>query len=182
MVDTVLNPTTPVTNGAIVTSSNPLPVTVVGAITATNITVGTTTITGGTASGILWKNAGVLAAGPATTNSSGALTLGNGASINFGASSDGILGATSGAFLFRADGSHGAIINVATDGTLKFFARDGSTPAAVQLGTLSSSAPAGSSSGVWKFGALQTAAVVLDTTRSIFVDIGGVVYKLMVAQ
>jgi len=47
---------------------------------------------------------------------------------------------------------------------------------------LSTGAPAGSSSPLWKFGALQTGAVVLDTTRSIFVDIGGTVYKLMVAQ
>ncbi len=49
-------------------------------------------------------------------------------------------------------------------------------------GTIATAAPSGSSAGVWKLGALQTAAVVLDTTRSIFVDIGGVVYKLMVAQ
>lgn len=48
-------------------------------------------------------------------------------------------------------------------------------------GSLSTAAPAGSSAGAWKFGALQAGAVVLDTTRSIFVDIGGTVYKLMVA-
>lgn len=52
----------------------------------------------------------------------------------------------------------------------------------VANGTLATAAPAGSSAGNWKLGALQTAAVVLDTTRSIFVDIGGTVYKLMVAQ
>lgn len=37
------------------------------------LTPGTTTITGGTASGILWNNAGVLAAGPATMDASGDL-------------------------------------------------------------------------------------------------------------
>lgn len=49
-------------------------------------------------------------------------------------------------------------------------------------GSVSTAAPAGSSAGAWKLGALQTGAAVLDTTRSIFVDIGGTVYKLMVAQ
>lgn len=48
--------------------------------------------------------------------------------------------------------------------------------------TIATAAPAGSSAGAWKLGALQAGAVVLDTTRSIFVDIGGVVYKLMVAS
>lgn len=43
--------------------------------TATNITVGTTTVTGGTASGIVWNNAGVLAAGPTITDATGNLTL-----------------------------------------------------------------------------------------------------------
>lgn len=47
--------------------------------------------------------------------------------------------------------------------------------------TYQSGAPAGSTAGLWKFGALQTAAVVVDTTRSIYVDIGGVVYHLIVS-
>ncbi len=64
----------------------------------------------------------------------------------------------------------------------------GSTAGTLQLttltasGTIATGAPAGSSAGLWKLGALQAGAVVLDTTRSIFVDIGGTVYKLMVAQ
>ncbi len=48
--------------------------------------------------------------------------------------------------------------------------------------TVATAAPTGSSAGLWKLGALQSGAVVLDTTRSIFVDIGGTGYKLMVAQ
>ncbi len=88
-----------------------------------------------------------------------------------------------GTMLWRNAGqSAGVTFNFNTDGTLKLFGRDGSTPAALIMGTYQSAAPAGSSAGLWKLGALQTAAVVLDTTRSIFVDIGGVVYKLMVAQ
>ncbi len=47
--------------------------------------------------------------------------------------------------------------------------------------TIATAAPAGSSAGTWKLGALQTGAVVLDTTRSIYVDIGGTVYHLMVS-
>lgn len=43
-------------------------------------------------------------------------------------------------------------------------------------------APSGASAGVWKLGSLVTAAVVPDTTRSLYVDVGGVVYKLIVAQ
>lgn len=76
----------------------------------------------------------------------------------------------------------GATLDFTTDSTLKLFARDGTTPGAFVTGTAQTSAPSGASAGVWKLGSLVTAAVVLDTTRSIFVDIGGVVYKLMVAQ
>lgn len=47
--------------------------------------------------------------------------------------------------------------------------------------TYQSGAPAGSSAGLWKFGALQSGAVVVDTTRSVYVDIGGVVYHLIVS-
>lgn len=48
--------------------------------------------------------------------------------------------------------------------------------------TFQSAAPSGASAGLWKLGSLVTAAVVVDTTRSVFIDIGGTVYKLMVAQ
>ncbi len=72
MAEAVVNPSSAVANGVAVTTASPMPVTLVGGIVATAITVGTTTITGGTASGILWNNAGVLASGPATTNGSGA--------------------------------------------------------------------------------------------------------------
>lgn len=47
--------------------------------------------------------------------------------------------------------------------------------------TLQTGAPSGASAGLWKLGSLVTAAVTADTTRYIAVDIGGVVYKLIVA-
>lgn len=50
------------------------------------------------------------------------------------------------------------------------------------LGTMATAAPSGASAGLWKLGSLVTAAVVPDTTRSVFIDIGGTVYKLIVAQ
>ncbi len=48
MTDVTLSPTTPVTNGAIVTASNPLPVTVVGAPTLTSLTITNGTVAGTT--------------------------------------------------------------------------------------------------------------------------------------
>lgn len=66
-----------------------------------------------------------------------------------------------------------------TPAVVATFANDKSVTLA---GTLATAAPAGSSSGLWKLGALQTGVVVVDTSRSIFVDIGGTVYKLIVAQ
>lgn len=48
-------------------------------------------------------------------------------------------------------------------------------------GGIKTLAPAGASAHAWKFGSLVTAAVVADTTRSLFVDVNGVVYKLIVA-
>lgn len=47
--------------------------------------------------------------------------------------------------------------------------------------SLATAAPAGSSVAAWKLGALQTAAVVLDTTRSLYVDVGGTVYHVLVS-
>lgn len=47
-------------------------------------------------------------------------------------------------------------------------------------GSIITGAPAGATAGMWKFGSLVTAAVVVDTTRSLYVDIGGTVYHLMV--
>ncbi len=44
-----------------------------------------------------------------------------------------------------------------------------------------SAAPAGSTAGLWKLGEIKAGAVVLDTTRSIQVDIGGTVYNVMVS-
>jgi hypothetical protein len=48
--------------------------------------------------------------------------------------------------------------------------------------TIATAAPAGSTAGLWKLGALTTAAVVPDTTRYINVDVGGVVYKFVIGQ
>ena len=56
-------------------------------------------------------------------------------------------------------------------------------PAAVLeiVGDLRTSVPSGAAAASWKLGSLVTGAVVADATRSIYVDIGGVVYKLIVA-
>ncbi len=53
--------------------------------------------------------------------------------------------------------------------------------AIVSGSTLSTTAPAGSSAGLWKLGAIKAGAVTLDTSRSIQVDIGGTVYNVMVS-
>ncbi len=74
MAEAVTNPSTAVANGVPVTTAAPMPVTLVGGVVATTITVGTTLVASGTASGILWNNAGVLASGPALTDSTGNLT------------------------------------------------------------------------------------------------------------
>ncbi len=47
--------------------------------------------------------------------------------------------------------------------------------------TIATGAPAGSTAGLWKLGALETAVVTPDTTRYVALDIGGVVYKLIVS-
>lgn len=49
-------------------------------------------------------------------------------------------------------------------------------------GSVSTAAPAGASAGAWKLGSVVAGAVILDTTRSAFVDIGGSVIKVMIAQ
>ena len=69
---------------------------------ATTIIPGTTTITGGTANGILWNNGGVLAVGPATSDASGNLTA-VGAKVSFGTGSGntGLLKFTGGNANFR---------------------------------------------------------------------------------
>lgn len=78
MTDVTLNPTTPVTNGAIVTAANPLPVTIIGGIVPTAIAIGIA-VTGGTVFGVLWEDAsGNLASGPLLSDTTGNLVLGAG--------------------------------------------------------------------------------------------------------
>lgn len=55
------------------------------------------------------------------------------------------------------------------------------SPNLTLTGTIATSAPAGSSVQNWKLGNIQAGAVVADTTRSVFIDIAGTVYKLIVA-
>ncbi len=84
--------------------------------------------------------------------------------------------------------SAGVGLDVGTDGVLKVRNRALNADGAITASsgtfstTLATAAPAGASAGLWKLGSLVTAAVVVDTTRSVFVDIGGTVYKLLVAQ
>ncbi len=49
------------------------------------------------------------------------------------------------------------------------------------LGTLQSAAPSGSTAGLWKLGAIKAGGITVDTSRSIQVDIGGVVYNVVVS-
>lgn len=62
----------------------------------------------------------------------------------------------------------------------------GSVAAEVRLttltasGTIATAAPAGSSAGLWKLGALQTGLTLsANLTQAVYIDIGGVVYKLL---
>ncbi len=48
--------------------------------------------------------------------------------------------------------------------------------------TIATAAPAGASAGLWKLGSVVTGAVTPDATKSLFVDVGGVVVKLIVAS
>lgn len=65
----------------------------------TTITAGSTAVAGGTASGLLWSNASVLAAGPATTDATGNVALPSAATIAWNA--DTFIGRVSAAkFLF----------------------------------------------------------------------------------
>lgn len=72
----------------------------------------------------------------------------------------------------------GGVIDVATDGTFKFFGRDGTTAAPIQGASYLSSAPTTGTAGTWKLGIRVAATVVLDTTQYIQLDVGGTLYKL----
>jgi hypothetical protein len=113
---------------------------------ATTITVGSTAITGGTTGRLLYDNAGTLGEFATTISGSditipgaltttGAVNVGSGYAVSF-ASQGTITTNGTGVFLMRASGSVGGVINLATDSTFKFFARDGSTAAIMQGGTL----------------------------------------------
>lgn len=112
---------------------------------ASSVTVASTTISGGTLSGILWNNAGVLAAGPALTNTAGDLIAVSGQSLAIGSASvnTGVkLVQNGGAFRCKiSDGSadcayqglnfvaiggtfggaSGSTLNLTVDGTAKFL-------------------------------------------------------------
>ncbi len=65
-----ISPSNPVANGQIVSTDNPLPVYVTGTV---DMTVGTSTIAGGTTGRVLYDNAGVL--GEMTTTGSGTVLV-----------------------------------------------------------------------------------------------------------
>ena len=82
----------------------------------------------------------------------------------------------------NAAATAGATWDVTTDGVMTARARDGSSAGSiVSTGTIASAAPAGSSSGSWKLGAVDAGAVTLDATQSLFVDVGGTVLKVLLA-
>lgn len=80
---------TPIQNGTsgdcLTVGSNNLLAQTASCGSAAGLTPGTSIITGGTASGILWNNAGVLATGPALTDSSGNISAPTAASLNINA-------------------------------------------------------------------------------------------------
>jgi hypothetical protein len=100
------------------------------------------TTTTGTPTVVVCATAGTVLVGgaPPTCSASPTVTsiqvnsliaLGNGSRLND--SSDGV-------FQFRTSAAVGGIVNVATNSTFKFFALDGTTPAALQAGTITTSA------------------------------------------
>lgn len=93
---------------------------------ASSIVVGTTTITGGTASGILWNNAGVLAGGPAVTDATGNVNAATAAAVGFVSSSK---------------------MNAPSDGILTLLNNAGSGFTRLQLGGTTASFPAFQANG-----------------------------------
>ncbi len=145
-----------------------------------DIQIGNTPVVGGTANLCLYVT---------TANKVGQQGCAGLSSITIGTST--ITSGTSGRVLYDNAGVVGEMTNTGT-GTVNVLqntptlttpvigAATGTSLAVTA--TLATGAPAGSSAGLWKLGALQAGAVVVDTTRSVFIDIGGVVYKLIVAQ
>ncbi len=104
MTDTPLNPITPVTAGALVSASNPLPVYVIGGGGTGTVVVNTTPITGGTTGRFLYDNAGTV-----------------GEALFFSTPSDGVFKLTNYA------GTSGVTFNVGADGILTIQTRAGGT-------------------------------------------------------
>lgn len=103
------------------------------------LTVAATTITGGTASGILWNNAGVLAGGPATTDGSGNATFGGTvtAPVFRGAASTILTLSTDAQMLFtNSAGSQGFILATNSDGSAAIRTRGGLDSANINTGAL----------------------------------------------
>lgn len=67
------------------------------------------------------------------------------------------------------------VLSIYNQGTSTLVASFGKT------GTFKTAAPAGASALPWKFGSMVAGAVTPDATQSLFVDVNGVVVKLIVA-
>lgn len=111
-----------------ITSTNKVGQQACGAGTAADVTVGTTTITGGTASGVLWKNSGVLAAGPTTTDGTGNIAIPSAATIAWNA--DTIIG-RSAAAAFRHGAADAAVPVAQTMGVQNVVGGTNNTAGAV---------------------------------------------------
>lgn len=120
-------------------------------------------------------NIGLHAAASTAAAASGGTIINRAGSLAVGTGSGAGTTTNVGLFITGNGGSGGA------GTTTNYAIYSDSTAASLLTGGLSTAAPAGSSAGLWKFGALQTAAVVLDTTRSLYVDVGGTVYHVMVS-
>ncbi len=112
-------------------------------VPASSVVVGTTTISGGTASGILWNNGGVLAAGPALTSATGGGTFTDTLNVNFNTAA--VPAAVTGRFNIQgADGQAASLdqISYAAASALNLYraAGTGALPTAIavnnQIGVL----------------------------------------------
>lgn len=198
-----VTPVTSGTNGDCLTISNGKLGQTASCGGAAGLTVGTSTISSGTASGIVWNSAGVVATGAALTNTAGdliaaagqALAIGS-ASVNTGVKlvqnggafrckiSDGSADCAYQGLNFVAiggtfGGASGSTLNLTVDGTAKLLNAAGTSGVVLNFGTdgaMALFARDGTTAGVYKSGTNTglTASLVASVTCTIAVS-GGIV-------
>ncbi len=124
---------------------------------ASAVVVAATSIGGGTASGILWNNAGVLAAGPTLMAADGTITMAAGVKLRSTASNNLILSGS---------------------GSNDWFVTTGANLVGNNNNAISTGAPSGGTLALWKLGSRVAAVSALDTTQYLQVEVAGTPYKL----